>query len=180
MRHYSFHFRVLLLLRLFISILFVYYTQFSFSHFECVCVCLHMPKLWDVIGATAFLYFFCLFLIYLFIWLFIYGLLTDAVSTMKNLKGFGWKRSRPVSEHYLDIRLERLSKTTKYLSEDSRCLGRDSKRWSPNTRQQRYHLSQLVPYWCEIKHILFRFRSLFCYNKTGLGLASRLEMEKLG
>lgn len=41
-------------------------------------------------------------------------------------KGFGRKRSRPISRHYPGNYLKVLSKTTKHLALDIRCSGRDS------------------------------------------------------
>jgi hypothetical protein len=54
---------------------------------------------------------------------------SDAVSTARyrwKRCAMNWKRTRGQSTHSPFIHLERLDKTTKYVSEDSRCPGQDS------------------------------------------------------
>jgi hypothetical protein len=54
---------------------------------------------------------------------------------MMNWKGFERKRSWPNLRYYPGIYLEGTEKITKHLSQESRCLGRDTNPGPLNTKQ---------------------------------------------
>jgi hypothetical protein len=71
----------------------------------------------------------------LFQWLRLYSVGWRRDKWMMNWKGCGRMRPRPNLRYYPSICMEGLRKTTKNLSQNSRCPGRDLNSWSPEYKE---------------------------------------------